>query len=300
MPNNLIRDMCGNSFNASLVCSALGKTSTLLDWINEDGEHQEGLHATAVASKQDAHAIYADLVSKVASRSAREYPNKQLPIQRTLPDLPDFGSETVDVELPQIGDRELAVNRKIKVTKEQRLAQHRSEAAAKILTQAEGVALENAELAWIFESLRAAVHATFDFHSMIRILWGFSNPQQAASILCDFPDVRRLRELQDAFHAAGISPSDKFKCIHVLLLLVELKERAQWPLGIVYVNSRDKSADVIYFGVPSANGSIGATSTADCCGCLDCGCLGLRNRYEHDGCGTNAQTLCSATGMATC
>ena len=107
-------------------------------------------------------------------------------------------------------------------------------------------------MAWIFESLRAAVHATFDFHSMIRVLWGFSNPQQAATILCDFPGVGRLRELQDAFQVSGASPSDKFKRIRVLLLLVELKERAQWPLGIVYVSSRDKAADVIYFGVPSA------------------------------------------------
>ena len=55
-----------------------------------------------------------------------------------------------------------------------------------------------------------------------------------------------------AFQVSGASPSDKFKCIRVLLLLVELKERAQWPLGIVYVSSRDKTADVIYFGVPSA------------------------------------------------
>ena len=72
MPDNLIRDMCGNSFNASLVCSALGKTSTLLDWINEDAEQQNGCHATAVASKKDAHAIYADLVSKVVSKSAKK------------------------------------------------------------------------------------------------------------------------------------------------------------------------------------------------------------------------------------
>ena len=164
MPDNLIRDMCGNSFNASLVCSALGKTSTLLDWIKEGAEPQGECHATAVASKKEAHAIYADLVSKVVSKSTREYPNKQLPVQRTLPELPDFGSRTVDVELPAIGDRELAVDRRVKVTKAQRLAQHQGEAAAKILTQAEGAALEKAELAWIFESFRAAVHATFDFH----------------------------------------------------------------------------------------------------------------------------------------
>ena len=42
------------------------------------------------------------------------------------------------------------------------------------------------------------------------------------------------------------------------------KERAQWPLGIVYVNSRDRSADVIYFGVFGKNGSIGATSASGC------------------------------------
>ena len=96
------------------------------------------------------------------------------------------------------------------------------------------------------------MHATFDFHSMIRVLWGFSNPQQAANILCDFPSVGRLRELQESFQVAEASPSDRFKRIRVLLLLVELKERAQWPLGIVYVSRFDKTADVIYFGVPSA------------------------------------------------
>ena len=41
-------------------------------------------------------------------------------------------------------------------------------------------------------------------------------------------------------------------CIHVLLLLVELKERTQWPLGIVYVYSREGSSEVVYLGVPSA------------------------------------------------
>ena len=189
-------------------------------------EHQQGHYSPAVASKQEAHASMLTLSVKLPAdlpetTQTNSYQSREL-------SLPDLGSDIEKVELSQIGDRELAVNRKIKVTKEQRLMQHRSEAAAKVLTQTEGVALENAELAWIFESLRAAVHVTFDFHSMIRILWGFSNLQQAASILCDFPDVRRLRELQDAFHAAGMSPSDKFKCIRVLLLLVELKERAQW------------------------------------------------------------------------
>ena len=29
----------------------------------------------------------------------------------------------------------------------------------------------------------------------------------------DFSDVRRLRDLQDAFHEAGMSPSDKSKCV---------------------------------------------------------------------------------------
>ncbi len=47
-------------------------------------------------------------------------------------------------------------------------------------------------------------------------------------------------------------PADKSKCIHVLLSLVELKERTQWPLGIIYVCSREGSVEVLYLGVPSA------------------------------------------------
>ena len=130
--------------------------------------------------------------------------------------------------------------------------QHRGEAAAKVLTQAEAAAIQRAELAWIFESLRAAVHVLFDFHSMLRILWGFSNPQQAASVQCDFPDFQKLQGLQNAFQLAETYPSDQLRCLDVLLLLVELKEHSQWPLGIVYVCSHQKSADVIYLGVPSA------------------------------------------------
>ena len=174
LPDNLIRDMCGNSFNPSPVGSALGKNSTLQQWIEENGVHHQRDQTSLVASKHEAHAIYADLVSKVTSRFAKDHPNKQLPINRTLPELPEFGSDPGSVEPPLIADRQLPVNRRIKVTKEQRLLQHQSEAAARVLTHAEGVALEIAELSWVFESLRAAVHVPFDFHSMIRILWGFS------------------------------------------------------------------------------------------------------------------------------
>ena len=72
LPDNLVRDMCGNSFNAPLVCGALGRTSTLLKWIRDDeGRQQEG-QSIQVASKQEAHAIYADLVSQVTGRSVRD------------------------------------------------------------------------------------------------------------------------------------------------------------------------------------------------------------------------------------
>ena len=194
-----------------------------------------------VASKSEADAIYADLVGKVVSKFAKEHPNKPPPNNRALPDLPEFNSDLDGDSLPSIAERQLPVNRKIKVAKEQRLAQHRCDAAARVLTRDECVALEIAELAWVFESLRAGVHVPFDFHNLIRVLWGFSDLQRAACKLCDFPDVQRLHDLQSAFHEVGMVPSDKSKCMHVLLLLVELKERTQWPLGIIYVSSREGS-----------------------------------------------------------
>ena len=60
--------------------------------------------------------------------------------------------------------------RKVKVSKENREAQYRRDAAAKVLTEAESAALETAELAWVFESLRAAVHVPFDFFNLVRVL----------------------------------------------------------------------------------------------------------------------------------
>ena len=133
LPDNLIRDMCGNSFNSVLVGSALGNTSTLQHWIEGNGVHLQDNQMPSVASKHEAHAIYSDLVSKVTSRFAKEHPNKQLPIHRTLPELPEVGLEASRIEPPVVADQKLPVNRKIKVTKDQRLLQHQSEAAAKVL-----------------------------------------------------------------------------------------------------------------------------------------------------------------------
>ena len=188
LPDNRIRDMCGNSFHTALVCSALGETSILGKWIQGKEEQNQNAPATRVATKAEAHAVYADLVDKVASRFAKDYPNKPPPNNRTLPDLPDCQPALANEEKPIVAERQLPVYRKIKVTKENREAQYRRDAAAKVLTEAESAALETAELAWVFESLRAAVHVPFDFPNLVRVLWGFSNLQHAACKLPDFPD----------------------------------------------------------------------------------------------------------------
>ena len=188
LPDNRIRDMCGNSFHPALVCSALGETSILEKWIQGKEEQNQNAPATRVATKAEAHAVYADLVDKVASRFAKDYPNKPPPNNRTLPDLPDCQPALANEEKPIVAERQLPVYRKIKVTKENREAQYRRDAAAKVLTEAESAALETAELAWVFESLRAAAHVPFDFPNLVRVLWGFSNLQHAACKLPDFPD----------------------------------------------------------------------------------------------------------------
>ena len=126
---------------------------------------------------------------------------------------------------------------------------HRFQPSAKVLTGSECAALERAELAWIFESLRAAVHVPFDFPNFVRVIWGFSNLQYAANKLPDFPDFRRLTELQQVFQEAGTRPVSKASCVRVLLSLVELK---QWSLGIVYLSNREGTTDVLYLGVPAA------------------------------------------------
>ena len=56
-----------------------------------------------------------------------------------------------------IAERQLPVHRKVNISKEKPDAQFRCDAAAKVLTGSECAALERAELAWIFESLRAAM-----------------------------------------------------------------------------------------------------------------------------------------------
>ena len=48
------------------------------------------------------------------------------------------------------------------------------------------------------------------------------------------------------FQDAGARPASKAACARVLLSLVELKQRTQWPLGIVYLCNREGSADVLY------------------------------------------------------
>ena len=104
-------------------------------------------------------------------------PRRQLEpkgLRRTLPELPDCRATLTKEERPLIAERQLPVYRKVNITNEKRDAQFR----------------ERAELSWIFESLRAAVHVPFDFPNLVRVLWGFSNLQHAASRLPDFPDFR--------------------------------------------------------------------------------------------------------------
>ena len=67
LPDNLIRDMCGNSFHP-----ALGENSALQKWIQGGEASNENDQTTTVASKKEAHAAYANLVSKVAFFSNRE------------------------------------------------------------------------------------------------------------------------------------------------------------------------------------------------------------------------------------
>ena len=117
LPDNLVRDMCGNSFHPALVCSALGKNSTLQQWIQGGEVNNLGDRTSMVASKSEAHAIYGDLVSKVASKFAKEHPNKPLPDNRTLPDLPEFNPDLGDECMPCIAERQLPVNRKLKLPK---------------------------------------------------------------------------------------------------------------------------------------------------------------------------------------
>ena len=252
LPDNRIRDMCGNSFHPALICSALGETSILEKWIQGEDEQNQNAPMTRVATKAESHAVYAELVDKVAKRFAKDYPNKSFPSNRTLPELPDCRATLTKEERPLIAERQLPVYRKVNISKEKRDAQFRCDAAAKVLTGSECVALERAELSWIFESLRAAVHVPFDFPNLVRVLWGFSNLQHAASRLPDFPDFRRLTELQHVFQEAGTRPVSKAICVRVLLSLVELKQRAQWPLGIVYLSNREGTTDVLYLGVPAA------------------------------------------------
>ena len=96
------------------------------------------------------------------------------------------------------------------------------------------------------------MHVPFDFPNLVRVLWSFSNLQHAACRLPDFPDFRRLTELQHMFQEAGTRPVSKAICVRVLLSLVELKQRTQWPLGIVYLSNREGTTDVLYLGVPAA------------------------------------------------
>ena len=221
-------------------------------WIQGEDEQNQNAPVTRVSTKAESHAVYADLVDKVAMRFAKDYPNKSFPSNRTLPDLPDCPATLTKEERPIIAERQLPAYRKVNISKEKREAQFRCDAAAKALTESECAALETAELAWIFESLRAAVHVPFDFPNLVRVLWGFSNLQHAACKLPDFPDFRRLTELQHMFQEAGTRPVSKAICVRVLLSLVELKQRAQWPLGIVYLGNREGTTDVLYLGVPAA------------------------------------------------
>ena len=141
--------MCGNCFHPTLIGSGVGKNSVLRQWLAGNEVGGQGAKPEPVATKQGAHSIYSDLVDKVVQRFAKEHPTKPLPISKVLPDLPEFRSELGNLDLPHIAERQLPVNRPVKVDKGQRLFQHQKDAATRFFTQSECDAVVKSELSCV-------------------------------------------------------------------------------------------------------------------------------------------------------
>ena len=82
-----------------------GETSILEKWIQGEDEQNQNAPMTRVATKAESHAVYAELVDKIAKRFAKDYPNKSFPSNRTLPELPDCRATLAKEERPLIAER---------------------------------------------------------------------------------------------------------------------------------------------------------------------------------------------------
>ena len=270
VPETLIRNMCGNCFHPDLISSALGSNTVLKSWVKGEIEGPN----RQVMNQTEAYAVFSELCEQI-EKEAKKRKCKKFQLDTTLPSYevlhntsaitpvpnteqiknnefgkpgqPDLGlhqrsfshgavsEKKVPPQVSQIHPSTVVLPRKVKVTKEMRIAQHCVAAASQLLTPQQTSALKTAGMQRIFAALRAPVNVNFQFKDYITKLIGFDPgklPKMSSNPESQCPDLLVVEELHNSFKRWEQQPG-VCSIMEVCIAAAACKAGTSWPLGHV-------------------------------------------------------------------
>ena len=253
LPEQLVRDYCGNCFHPALISSALGNNDVLRRWVSTEHEGPK----VRVADQTESFRIFAQLCDQVESEVKHRVKSEKVNIDRTLPPFQTVEpchrqqiAPHADNKKPDVLPPSMAGCRKVKVTKANRHLQHCIDAALHKLEEHQCLALRLCGLERIFDGLRAPCFVPFQFQDYCRCVVG-EDPaglrQFAVRFPLQCPRLQQIEAIRTAFQLWNAHPS-LCTLMAVLIAGSELKKGSSWPVGHVLLLPGQDTGSVCYLG----------------------------------------------------
>ena len=247
LPENAIRDMCGNSFHPALISSALGSNSVIREWINNKAPGPD----VPVANQCEALSIYTELCDLVATEIEKKKTMSKQAVVRDLPMYPIVEKATSKVGLIQIEPATIVGFRPVEVSKTDKKRELAIEAAIYVIEQQACVLFEQHGIRQYFEAFRADIRRPFTCQDYVDLTFGPKQSRVVTEKITPFSPNRPVQSLLDRLQKSFENFEKDRSVASFLTCLVDataLKQPTTWPVGHVVIVQNNRKPSIFYVG----------------------------------------------------
>ena len=247
LPENAIRDMCGNSFHPALISSALGSNSAICEWINGRASGPE----VPVANQQEALSVYTELCNLVSAEAEKKNIIEKHAVVRDLPAYPIVEKATSKVGCIQIEPATIVGSRPVEVSKTDKKRELAIEAAIYVIEQQACVLFEQHGIGQYFEAFRADIRRPFTCQDYVDLTFGPKQSKVTTETVTPFSPNRPVQSLLDRLQRSFETFEQDRSFASFLTCLVDataLKEPTTWPVGHVVIVQNNRKPSIFYVG----------------------------------------------------
>ena len=247
LPENAIRDMCGNSFHPALISSALGSNSVIREWINNKAPGPD----VPVANQCEALSIYTELCDLVATEIEKKKIMSKQAVVRDLPMYPIVEKATSKVGVIQIEPATIVGFRPVEVSKTDKKRELAIEAAIYVIEQQACVLFEQHGIRQYFEAFRADIRRPFTCQDYVDLTFGPKQSRVVTEKITPFSPNRPVQSLLDRLQKSFENFEEDRGVASFLTCLVDataLKQPTTWPVGHVVIVQNNRKPSIFYVG----------------------------------------------------